>query len=120
MAEGLARARYGSRVRVFSAGSVPSTVNPLAVAVLSEIGIDISSHESKGFETVDPASIDVVVTLCANEVCPMFLGSARQLHWPLEDPGKLGATTTERLQQFRSVRDEIARRIRTLDVEVGL
>lgn len=115
MAEGLARARFGGRVRVASAGSLPATVNPFAIAALDEVGIDISGHHSKSVETIDPASVDLVVTLCAEEVCPAFLGTARRLHWPLPDPAGGAGSDAERLDGFRTVRDEIARRLETLD-----
>ena len=115
MAEGLARARFGDRVRVTSAGSSPATVNSFAIAALDELGIDISGHRSKSVDTIDPASVDLVVTLCAEEVCPAFLGNARRLHWPLPDPAGAAGSDAERLDGFRSVRDEIARRLETLD-----
>ena len=115
MAEGLARARFGDRVRVASAGSSPATVNPLAIAALDEVGIDISGHHSKSVETIDPNSVDLVVTLCAEEVCPAFLGNARRLHWPLPDPAGSAGSDAERLAGFRAARDEIARRLDTLD-----
>ena len=115
MAEGLARARFRSRVQVASAGSSPTTVNPFAIAALDEVGIDISGQRSKSVERIDPASVDLVVTLCAEEVCPAFLGSARRLHWPLPDPAGGAGSDAERLAGFRSVRDEIARRLETLD-----
>lgn len=115
MAEGLARARFGERVRVASAGSSPATVNPLAIAALDEAGIDISGHRSKSVDGIDPESVDLVVTLCAEEVCPAFLGTARRLHWPLPDPAGAAGSEAERLDGFRSVRDEIARRLGTLD-----
>ena len=114
MAEGLARARFGSGVPVLSAGSQPSRVNPLAVSVMAEIGIDISGHESTGVDAVDPARVGTVVTLCADEVCPAFLGVARRLHWPLPDPAGAAGGEEERRQRFREVRDEIARRLETL------
>ena len=115
MAEGLARARFGDRVRVSSAGSAPATVNSFAIAALDELGIDISGHRSKSVDKIDPASVDLVVTLCAEEVCPAFLGNARRLHWPLPDPAGAAGSDAERLDGFRSVRDEIARRLETLD-----
>lgn len=115
MAEGLARARFGDRVRVASAGSSPATVNPLAIAALDEVGIDISGHRSKSAETIDPASVDLVVTLCAEEVCPAFLGNARRLHWPLPDPAGAAGSDAERLDGFRAVRDELAWRLDSLD-----
>ena len=114
MAEGLARARLGPAVPVESAGSRPSRVNPLAVAVMAEIGIDIGRHESTDVADVDPARVGTVVTLCADEVCPALLGDARRLHWPLPDPAGAAGGEDERRQRFREVRDEIARRLETL------
>ena len=107
--------RFGSEVPVESAGSRPSRVNPLAVAVMAEVGIDISGHESTDVAGVDPAGVGTVVTLCAEEVCPAFLGEARRLHWPLPDPAGAAGSEEERRQRFREIRDEIARRLETLD-----
>jgi len=114
MAEGLARARFGKAVSVQSAGSEPSRVNPLAIRALAEIGIDITHHRSKSVEEIDPATVDLVVTLCAEEVCPVFLGKAKRHHWPLPDPAAAKGTGEERLGRFREVRDELMRRIEAL------
>ncbi len=111
MAEGLARHRFGEGVKVQSAGSLPSRVNPLAIRALAEIGIDISHQQSKSVTEIDPATVDVVVTLCAEEVCPVFLGKAKRLHWPLPDPAAAEGTGEERLARFRDVRDEIRQRM---------
>ena len=111
MAEGLARSLAPAGVTISSAGSRPSRVNPLAVRALDELGIDIRSHESKSVETVSPAGVDAVITLCAEEVCPVFLGKARRVHWGLPDPAGAGTTEEERLQAFRDVRDELRRRL---------
>ena len=119
MAEGLARARFGDRARVASAGSSPTAVSPLAVAALDEIGIDIRGQRSTSVDDVDPASVDVVVTLCAEEVCPVFPGRVRRLHWPMPDPAGAAGSDAERLERFRSVRDEIGRRLGDLDAEVA-
>jgi len=119
MAEGLARQRFGEAVNVQSAGSQPSRVNPLAIRVLAEIGIDITRHRSKRVDEIDPATVDTVVALCAEEVCPVFLGRAKRLHWPLPDPAAAEGTGDERLEAFRRVRDEIARRIGGLFPETG-
>lgn len=116
MAEGLARAHYGNRVDVQSAGSRPAQVNPLAIEAMAEIGIDISSQQSKSVETIDPTSIDIVVTLCAEEVCPTFLHAARRLQWALPDPAAVTGSEDARRETFRKVRDEIARRVRDLDI----
>ena len=119
MAEGLARARFGSRARVASAGSSPTAVNPLAVAALDEIGIDIRGQRSTSVDDVDPASVDVVVTLCAEEVCPVLPGRVRRLHWPMPDPAGAAGADADRLERFRSVRDDIARRLTDLDADLA-
>jgi arsenate reductase (thioredoxin) len=116
MAEGLARAKFGARVRVQSAGSQPSEVNPLAIEALREVGVDISAHVSKSVDTIDPVSVDLVVTLCAEEVCPMGLAGVRRVHWPLTDP----AGPNRSIERFREARDEIARRLEALNAELGL
>ena len=86
MAEGLARKIFGKRNAVQSAGSEPSQVNPYAIEVMRELGVDLSTHHSKSVQTIDPASVGTVITLCAEEVCPVFLGKVRRLHWPIQDP----------------------------------
>ena len=112
MAEGLARKRFGDRVRVQSAGSRPSTVNPYAVEVMREVGVDLSAHTSKSVDGIDPASVDTVITLCAEEVCPVFLGQATRLHWPLPDPASTEPLPREELlARFRAARDELDRRL---------
>lgn len=112
MAEGLARKLFGDRVRVQSAGSRPSTVNPYAVEVMREVGVDLSTHASKSVDGIDPASVDTVITLCAEEVCPVFFGRATRLHWPLPDPASPEALPREvMLQRFRAARDELSRRL---------
>lgn len=116
MAEGLARHLFGDRVRVQSAGSQPTRVNPFAIRAMRELGIDVSNQRSKSVETIDPESVDLVVTLCADEVCPVFLSGAPRIHWPLEDPDRkhedLG--DEERLQHFRVARDQIRGRLAVL------
>ena len=115
MAEGLARNRFGDRVRVQSAGSRPSSVNPLAVKAMTELEIDITGQTSKSVDTIDQTSVDTVVTLCAEEVCPAFLGFATRLDWALPDPVAATGSEEERLRAFRKVRDEIARRLADLE-----
>jgi len=80
MAEGLARNLFGDEMRIQSAGSRPSRVNPFAIRVMAEVGIDISGHTSKSVDTISPDDVDLVITLCAEEVCPVFLGRAHRLH----------------------------------------
>jgi arsenate reductase (thioredoxin) len=112
MAEGIARSLAPAGVTVSSAGSRPSSVNPLAVRVLGEIGIDIRTQRSKGLDSIPPQGVDAVITLCAEEVCPVFLGKAHRIHWALPDPAAAGGGEQERLQAFRQVRDELRRRLR--------
>ena len=111
MAEGVARSLAPAGVKISSAGSQPSRVNPLAIRALDEIGIDIRSHTSKSVDTLSPTGVDAVITLCAEEVCPVFLGKAHRVHWGLPDPAGAGRTEEEQLQAFRSVRDELRRRL---------
>src|SRR6187431_2471955 len=80
MAEGLARNLFGDRVQVQSAGSQPSRVNPHAIAVMAEIGINILTQTSKSIDDVDIQQADLVITLCADEVCPVVPGSVERLH----------------------------------------
>lgn len=119
MAEGLARKLLGDRVPVQSAGSEPSTVNPYAIEVMREVGIDLSSHRSKSVETVVPETVGTVITLCAEEVCPVFLGKARRLHWPIPDPASPDPTIPreEMLERFRTARDSIRERLERLALE---
>jgi arsenate reductase len=122
MAEGLARSILGDRISVMSAGSEPSHVNPYAVEVMRELGLDLSGHHSKSVQTIDPAAVDTVITLCAEEVCPVFLGKARRLHWPIPDPASKDPTIerSEMLRRFRTARDTLKSKLedfaRTLDV----
>lgn len=118
MAEGLARARFGDRVHVQSAGSEPSRVNPYAIEVMAEAGIELTGHASKSVQTIDPATVDVVITLCAEEVCPVFLGSARRLHWPIPDPASSDPALTrdQMLARFRAARDAISAKLDAADL----
>ncbi len=113
MAEGLARAAASDGVKISSAGSVPTTVRPQAIAALEEVGIDIASHRSKGVDDVK-RPVDAVITLCAEEVCPVWLEKAWRLHWGLPDPAGAGANPDEEMEAFRSVRDELRRRFAVL------
>ena len=117
MAEGLARRLFGSRAVVESAGSRPSRVNPLAAEVMKEVGIDLSSHRSKSVDEIDPRGVTVVVTLCAEEVCPALLARAARAHWPIPDPASPDPSLDRdaTLARFRAARDEIASRLSTLD-----
>lgn len=114
MAEGIARSFAPAGVRVSSAGTRPSSVHPLAIRVLEEIGIDIRGQRSKSVEEIDPAGVDAVITLCAEEACPAFLGKAQRVHWALPEPVAAGANEEEQLRRFRSARDELRRRLALL------
>jgi arsenate reductase len=113
MAEGLARTLFGGLVRVQSAGSQPGGVNPHAVAAMREIGIDITSQHSKSVDAIDPASVDAVITLCAEEVCPVWPGKLARMHWPLPDPASTepDASVTTVADRFRQARDELRLRL---------
>ncbi len=110
MAEGIARSLAPAGTRVSSAGSRPSKVNPLAIRALDEIGIDIRGQRSKGVDEIDAGTVDAVVTLCAEEVCPVFLGKAMRVHWGLPDPAAVPDGEAA-LDSFREVRDELLRRL---------
>jgi arsenate reductase len=109
MAEGLLRALAGDRFEVFSAGSKPSVVNPLAIAAMDERGIDIRSHRSKHLDEYLAQPFDYVITVCDNaaETCPLFPGPARRIHWSFPDPAAAEGSQAERLASFRQVRDDI-------------
>jgi arsenate reductase len=114
MAEGIARSVVPDGVTVWSAGSRPAAVRQEAITVLREIGIDISRQRSKGVTEIPAAGVDLVVTLCAEEVCPVFLGKAVRLHWGLPDPAAIEGSEEERRAAYRRVRDELRRRIAAL------
>jgi arsenate reductase len=115
LAEGLAHAHFGEKARILSAGATPAGVNPLAIAALAEVGIDASGQTSKSVSTIDPDDVDVVVTLCAEEVCPTYPKRVKRLHWPLPDPTAPQPGKTP-LEAFRETRDELARRIAELEI----
>ncbi len=117
MAEGLLRARGGPDFQVFSAGTHPRQVHPLAIKAMAELGIDISEragHVAKGVETfANQPPMNLVVTVCdeAAEECPYFPNAQRQVHWGFPDPSRATGTEEERLAVFRHVRDLIATRL---------
>lgn len=112
MAEGLARKLAPKGVSIYSAGSKPSRINPFAVQALSEVGIDASQQYSKSAEDIPKGAVDTVITLCAEEVCPVYLHAKERLHWPLPDPAGVEGSEEEKLQSFRRVRDEIESRLK--------
>lgn len=112
LAEGLAKVVFpGGEIQ--SAGSNPGKLNPFAVQAMNEIGIDISRQHSKSTEELSPkfiATLDYVITLCAEEVCPIMISDAKKLHWPLPDPAGSGSES-ELIERFRRTRDEIKKRL---------
>ena len=114
IAEGLLRHLAGERSEAASAGTHPAGLNPGAVAAMQEIGIDISSHRSKGVDEYRDARFDYVITVCdrAKETCPIFPASSVQLHWSFEDPATAQGAAAERQAVFRRVREQIAERMR--------
>jgi arsenate reductase len=113
MAEGFARHFGGEQIEAHSAGVEPSRLNPVAVAVMQEKGIDISGHRSKAFDWDVARQMDVVVTVCghANETCPVLPPEVKRLRWPLEDPASAKGTDAEIMATFRLVRDQVETRV---------
>ena len=109
MAEGLLRHDAGDRFQVFSAGTKPSQIRPEAIAVMRELGIDISGQRSKSVDEFTGQSFDYVLTVCDNarESCPIFPGRSAMIHRNFEDPAALQGSEEERLALFRRVRDEM-------------
>jgi arsenate reductase len=122
MAEGLLRHLARNRFEVHSAGTEATRVRPLAIQAMNEIGIDISRQESKTLDKYLGQPFDFVITVCdsANEACPVFPGVKNRLHWSFEDPAGAEGPKDQRLEVFRSVRDQIRERIgRELLTEEG-
>lgn len=114
MAEGLLRALGGADFEVFSAGTDPKGLNPLAVEVMRETGIDISKQESKPLERFLDQSFDYIITVCdrARDKCPTFPGDNERIHWGFDDPAAATGTREQQLAVFRRVRNEISERLR--------
>ncbi len=115
MAEGLLRHDAGDRFEVFSAGTKPGHVRPEAIAVMRELGINLTGHRSKHVDEFAGQSFDYVLTVCDNakESCPVFPASTRTIHHSFDDPAALQGSEEERLALFRRVRDEIRTYLRT-------
>ena len=113
MAEALIRHEAGDVFEVCSAGTHPAPVREEAVAVMRELGIDISSQRSKPLLEFEGQQFDFVITVCdrAREECPVFSGAPERLHWPFEDPAAFTETGEERLQAFRKLRDRVHARV---------
>jgi thioredoxin type arsenate reductase len=114
MAEGIARSFAPEGFKIWSAGSKPTSVRPEAIQSLQEIGIDISNCRSKSVNEIPLTEADTVITLCGEEECPVFLGNVRRLHWGLPDPAAITGSEAKRIKAFRTVRDELLRRIADL------
>jgi len=114
MAEGILRHIAGDKYDVTSAGTIASFVRPQAIAVMNEIGIDISAHRSKCLDEFLDQHFDYIITVCdnANQTCPTFPGNAERIHWSFEDPAEAQGTEEQILDVFRRVRDEIFQRMR--------
>lgn len=113
IAEGLINHFLGDCFQAFSAGTEATRVNPLAIQVLLELGIDISMHRSKTIDEFAGERFDYVITLCgsASEQCPLFFGGVQRVHIGFDDPSCLAGTPEELLPEFRRVRDEIRHRL---------
>ncbi len=111
MAEGIGKELLADLAYVSSAGSQPSKINPMAIKVLKEIGIDISNKKSKSIDLIDKERVDVVITLCAEEVCPTFSRKVNRIHWPFPDPANPKYSSEEQLKLFRKVRDDLKNKI---------
>jgi len=120
MAEGLARKMFGSAHKVMSAGSKPTHVSHHAIDVLKEVGIDISKQKSKSVDSIIPEAIDLIITLYGEEVCPVFLGTVKKIHWPLPDPARIPMTdSNRRLDKFRKIRDQINLKLENMKLEIS-
>ncbi len=115
MGEGLFRAEGGGEFEVFSAGTKPSSVRAEAIAVMNEIGIDISGHRSKSVDEFAGQNFDYVVTVCDNarDTCPVFPAGTERIHWSFEDPAAVEGSERKRLDAFRRIRDLIHERVKT-------
>ncbi len=113
MAEGFLRHMAGDKFEVFSAGVKPTQVNPLAVKVMAEVGIDISKHRSKSAMEFIRQKFDYVITVCdkAKQTCPVFPGGGQKLHWGFDDPASFQGTWEEKIEKTQQVRDKIKQKI---------
>lgn len=121
MAEGFLRSMGGDRFEAHSAGTRPSTLNPMAVEVMREAGIDIASQWSKDASEYLGTHFAYLVTVCDNakESCPIFPGPSIRLHWSLQDPADATGTDEERRVFFRRVRDQIRDHVKELVEKAG-
>jgi arsenate reductase len=125
MAEAWLRHIRGDSFETQSAGLEPGTLNPLAVGVMLELGIDISTNKTQGVSNVIQSgeSFDYVITVCdesSAEKCPIFPGSAKRLHWSFADPSQVIGTPEEKVERVREIRDQIRKKIENWCAEVRL
>ena len=113
MAEGLVNHDLAGQVKAFSAGVRPSIVNPRAIQVMGELGIDLSHHRSKSVDDLAGEQFDLVITVCVSvaEQCPMFSGKTEVLHISFPDPAQATGSEEEILTEFRQVRDDLRERL---------
>jgi len=113
MAEGLLRKIAGDRFEVHSAGTRPGSVRPEAIAVMRELGIDLTGHRSKHLDEFAGQPFDFVITVCdnANEACPVYPAGTTRIHWSFEDPATATGSEDSRLAEFRRIRDQIAAKL---------
>jgi ArsR family transcriptional regulator, arsenate/arsenite/antimonite-responsive transcriptional repressor / arsenate reductase (thioredoxin) len=113
MAEGLLRTRSQNQIQVYSAGTAPTTLNPLAVQAMAEIHVDIRGQLSKGLEQFQGEAYDYIITVCdrARENCPLFPGKPLKLHWSIPDPAAASEPGGDPVQPFRDTADELSERI---------
>lgn len=116
MAEAMVNAWAGDRFEAFSAGTVATSVRPETIAVMRELGVDLSGHRSKHLGEFRGQTFERAITVCddAAEACPTFPGASSMLHWSIRDPSAAGGSPEETLDAFRAARDEIAERVRQL------
>jgi len=109
MAEGYLKNAYGAHYEVYSAGTEPTVVNPYAIKVMDEIGIDISKHRSKSLKEFSDMEFDLVITVCggSDQACPFFPGGKKHIHQGFRDPASVKGDEEEKMMIFREVRDEI-------------
>jgi arsenate reductase (thioredoxin) len=114
MADGIVNHDFFGKIEAFSAGTDPHGLNPRAVEVMKEIGIDISRNSSDHISKYEGRNFDYVITLCgdANEKCPLFFGGVKRLHMGFPDPPKATGTEEEIMTVYRNVRDDIRRKMR--------
>lgn len=120
MAEGLARNLFGINANISSAGSEPTKVNPYAIVAMNKIGIDISTQCSKPIDIVFNDDIDLIITLCADEICPIGPHSTKKEHWPFSDPASILGSDKEILAGFEITRDQIMSKLVEFGKEHGL